>query len=68
MQSTLTNRLLRLPGFLRGKLDVATLRLAGAHIGKGCWLREVEVPCDPWDIWLDDGVQLEQRFRCSECG
>lgn len=61
MQKTLTNRIIRLPGFVHGKLRVAALRMAGAHVGKSCWIRDVDVPCDPWDLWIDDGVSIDNR-------
>ena len=61
MQSTLTNRIIRLPGFLHGKFRVAALRMAGAHVGSRCWIRDVDVPCDPWDLWIDDRVSLDNR-------
>ena len=61
MQKSLTNKLLRLPGFVKGRIRVATLRMAGAYIGKGCWIRDIDVPCDPWDVWLEDGVSLDNQ-------
>jgi maltose O-acetyltransferase len=61
MQPSLMNRLIRLPDFLRGRFRVALLRLGGAHVGKGCFIRNIEVPCDPWDIWIDDGVGIDNH-------
>lgn len=61
MQPGIYNRLMRLPDFLRGKLKVALFRAGGAHIGKGCFIRNIEVPCDPWDLWIDDGVGIDNH-------
>src|SRR3954467_9344735 len=61
MQSSWINRIIRLPDWVRGRVRVAMLRLGGAHIGKGCFIRNIEVPCDPWDIWIDDGVGIDNH-------
>jgi acetyltransferase-like isoleucine patch superfamily enzyme len=61
MQKALTNKLLRLPAFVKGRVRVMALRMAGAHIGKGCWIRNIDVPCDPWDVRLEDGVSLDDH-------
>lgn len=59
MQNSIINRLLRLPDALKGKLRTWALRCSGAHVGRGCWIRDIDVPCDPWDLWLEDGVSLD---------
>jgi acetyltransferase-like isoleucine patch superfamily enzyme len=61
MQSSMINRVIRLPGFVRGKMRVAVLKLAGARVGRGCWIRDVDVPCDPWDLYLEDAVSIENK-------
>ena len=61
MQPSLFNKLIRFPDWARGRMRVAMLRLGGAHVGKGCFVRNIDVPCDPWDIWIGDGVGLDNH-------
>lgn len=55
------NRLLRAPDWARGRLHVAALRLGGAHIGRHCFIRDIDVACDPWDLWIGDRVGLDNH-------
>ena len=52
----LTTRLTRYPGAVATRLRIARLRLLGAQIGRNCWIRRIEVPRNPWDIVIGDGV------------
>jgi acetyltransferase-like isoleucine patch superfamily enzyme len=61
MQQSLFNKLIRFPDWARGRFRVAVLRLGGAHIGKGCFIRSIDVPCDPWDLWIGNGVGLDNH-------
>jgi acetyltransferase-like isoleucine patch superfamily enzyme len=56
----LLNRLLQLPAGVRMRVRIATLRLLGARIGRKCWIRHVELPRNPWDLWCDDRVALDR--------
>ena len=57
----LTNRLIRYPGAVAMRLRIVRLRLLGAHIGRNCWIRRIEVPRNPWDIVIGDGVALDDH-------
>ena len=57
----LTNRLIRYPGAVAMRLRIVRLRLLGAHIGRNCWIRRIEVPRNPWDIVIRDGVALDDH-------
>jgi acetyltransferase-like isoleucine patch superfamily enzyme len=61
MQPGLTNKLLRAPDWLRGRLRIAALRLGGAHVGERCFIRNIDIACDPWDIWIGDHVGLDNH-------
>lgn len=61
MQPSWINRLIRFPDWFRGRMKIAILRAGGAHVGKRCFIRSIDVPCDPWDIWIDDGVALDNH-------
>ncbi len=54
------NRALRLPGSMRMRARIRMWRAMGARIGPGCWIRDVQVPANPWNIELAEGVMLEQ--------
>src|SRR5277367_5835956 len=57
----LTNRLIRNPGAVAMRLRIARLRLLGVRIGRSCWIRRIEVPRNPWDIVIGDGVALDDH-------
>ena len=52
----LVNRLIRYPAAVRMRLRIARLRLLGARIEGRCWVRRVEVPRNPWDIYLENAA------------
>jgi len=35
------------------------LRMLGAHIGSYCSIHRISVPRNPWDVWLDDYVTID---------
>jgi maltose O-acetyltransferase len=57
----LINRLIRYPGAVAMRLRIARLRLLGVRIGRNCWIRRIEVPRNPWDIVIGDGVALDDN-------
>lgn len=54
------NTLLQLPSGLRMRLRIVYFRMLGARIGARCWIRDIELPRNPWDIWCDDLVALDR--------
>jgi acetyltransferase-like isoleucine patch superfamily enzyme len=61
VQPGIANKILRAPDWARGRLHLAMLRLAGAHIGRNCFIRNIDVACDPWDLWIGDRVGLDNH-------
>ena len=55
-----TNRLIRYPGAIAMRVRIVRLRVLGMRIGRRCWVRAIEVPRNPWDIELGDGVALDR--------
>jgi acetyltransferase-like isoleucine patch superfamily enzyme len=61
LRDQLINRVIRYPGAVAMRLRIARLRLLGAQIGRNCWIRRIEVPRNPWDIVIGDGVALDNQ-------
>ena len=61
LRDQLINRMIRYPGAVAMRLRIARLRLLGVHIGRNCWIRRIEVPRNPWDIVIGDGVALDDH-------
>jgi maltose O-acetyltransferase len=61
LRDQLINRMIRYPGAVAMRLRIARLRLLGAQIGRNCWIRRIEVPRNPWDIVIGDGVALDDH-------
>ena len=61
LHDELINRVIRYPGAVAMRLRIVRLRLLGAHIGRNCWIRRIEVPRNPWDIVIGDGVALDDH-------
>lgn len=57
--ANLINFLFRLGPAIRQRVRTVVLRAAGAHIGKQVWLRKISVARNPWDLWLDDRIALD---------
>ncbi len=51
---------LRIAGGAQRRLRGIRLRLRGVSMGRRCWIQEIEVPRNPWDIKLGDGVALDR--------
>ncbi len=62
------NALLRQPAGVACRLRIFRLRILGAKIGKRCWLRDIWVPRNPWDIVLEDGVALDRHVTLVTTG
>ncbi len=56
----LTNLLVRLPSALAMRLRMRWLRLLGARVGHRCWVQQVMIPRNHWDIHLGDHVALDK--------
>jgi acetyltransferase-like isoleucine patch superfamily enzyme len=41
------------------RLRIARLRILGVRIGRNTWIRRIQVPRNPWDIIISDGVALD---------
>lgn len=52
--------MIRYPGAFIMRLRVARLRLLGVKIGSRCWIRQISVPRNPWDIVIGDGAALDE--------
>jgi hypothetical protein len=61
MQSTLTNRIIRLPASFTASCASPRCAWPGrtwaVAAGFAMWM----CPCDPWDLWIDDRVSLDNR-------
>lgn len=49
----LTNLLLRLPSAFAMRFRVLRLKAFGARIVGKCWIRDIELPRNPWDVSID---------------
>lgn len=54
------NLILRAPGALIMRLRIVWYRALGARIGARCWIRDIDLPRNPWDIRLHDAVALDR--------
>jgi maltose O-acetyltransferase len=61
LRDGLINRIIRYPGAVAMRMRIARLWLLGVHIGRNCWIRRIEVPRNPWDIVIGDGVALDDH-------
>lgn len=64
----LINTLLRAPSGITSRIRIIWLRALGAKIGKNCWLKDIWVPRNPWDISLDDNVALDRHVTLVSSG
>jgi acetyltransferase-like isoleucine patch superfamily enzyme len=64
----LINALLRAPSSISSRIRIFWLRALGAKIGKQCWLKDIWVPRNPWDIVLDDSVALDRHVTLVTSG
>ncbi|WP_299938751.1 acyltransferase [uncultured Pelagimonas sp.] len=68
MNDALINRILRAPTGLKSRLRIGWLRLLGASIGPACRVVSPEIPQNPWDIRLDQGVALDRHVTLLAIG
>lgn len=68
MQDELTNRLIRYPASVRMRIRMAWLRFLGMKIGPNCWMQNVEIPRNPWDVQLNQGVALDNGVALLTSG
>jgi acetyltransferase-like isoleucine patch superfamily enzyme len=64
----LINFLLRAPAVVSSRVRIIWLRALGARIRKKCWLRDIWVPRNPWDIQLDEAVALDRHVTLVASG
>src|SRR5207253_1911292 len=62
------NFLLRLPSALRMRIRKFVLRLAGVRMGRCCWIQDVMIPRNPWDVHLGEGVALDRQVLLLSSG
>lgn len=62
------NLLIRLPASIASRMRVALWRMLGVKIGMRCRLSKFEVPRNPWDIELRDGVALDRGVALVTTG
>jgi acetyltransferase-like isoleucine patch superfamily enzyme len=53
LNDSFVNKLLRYPAAISMRLRIARLRLLGAQIHGKCWIQNVEIARNPWDIYID---------------
>jgi maltose O-acetyltransferase len=46
---------------VRRRLRRRWLCFRGVRVGRGCWIQDVEIPRNPWDIVLEDEVALDSH-------
>lgn len=62
-----TNAMLRFPSALRMRLRILFWRLAGVRFLGKCWLRDVEIARNPWDIRIE-GAALDSHVVLLSTG
>lgn len=60
IRDRMINLALRSPASFGSRLRIAAMRFAGARIGRECRLERIQLPRNPWDIELADGVALDR--------
>lgn len=68
MNDARINALLRAPTGLASRLRIAWLRALGAKIGPRCRIVSPEIPKNPWDIALAEGVALDRGVTLLAIG
>src|SRR5689334_4611767 len=59
IRDDLINRAIRYPSALATRLRIFRLRVLGVQIGQRCWIRRIQLPRNPWDVSIEDGVALD---------
>ncbi len=60
MSQSSANLLLRLPTAIAIRWRRFKFSLLGVRLGRHCWLQNISIPRNPWDIQLGDHVSLDQ--------
>ena len=58
-RDSIINLGLRLPSALRMRVRIRLWRALGMRIGPRCWIQNVQLPLNPWNIELQEGVMLD---------
>lgn len=56
----IVNLILRIPASFASRVRILAYRVAGARIGRDCRIESIQLPRNPWDIQLADGVALDR--------
>ncbi len=59
MKDEIINLLLRFPFSLWMRFRIIWFKALGVKIGRKCWLRNISIPRNPWDIELEDNVSVD---------
>jgi len=54
------NFALRSPASFGSRVRIVAMRFAGARIGRHCHIERIQLPRNPWDIEIADGVALDR--------
>ena len=68
MKRRCINFLLRLPSALAMRARINWLRLLGMRIGSRCWVQNITVPRNPWDIELETGTAIDRHVNLLALG
>lgn len=61
MLENMINKVIRYPSSIMMRFRVLWFRLLGARIGKKCWVKNISIPRNPWDIGIEDRVALDSH-------
>lgn len=59
MLENLRNKIIRYPSSFFMRFRILWLRILGMKIGRKCWIRNISIPRNPWDIEIDNLVSLD---------
>jgi maltose O-acetyltransferase len=60
MPDELINRIIRYPRAVLMRVRILRLRMLGARIGRRCWIQNIRIPRNPWDITIEDNSALDE--------
>ena len=60
MNQNTSNLLIRIPSAIAVRWRRFKFHLLGVRLGHRCWLQNISIPRNPWDIQLGDHVSLDQ--------
>ncbi|WP_319936777.1 acyltransferase [Thermohalobaculum sediminis] len=64
----IVNRILRYPSSIGARMRGAWLSILGAKIGKDCRLLAIDIPRNPWDVEIAEGVAMEAGVTLLSTG